>query len=256
MKLALRTPERWTCALASLLVCPALPAPAADGFLVEPNDPTYYELQLGSTGEAPLAAATDALPTGLAVSASPATARYRVVKKSAAGEEWEVTISGLSRRHERVDAVYQLILALPLPVDADGRDAFSALERGIVAREGQEGSAVPLIYGGEKVVLRRNVALERTLLAGIAGGGRADRMPDLAGTGYRYTLWDAVLRYDPLYGDKVTGWGSLRYATGAGVAAPDAADERLKAYLVTWIPGWEPGIHPFAVQIDVAPTGP
>jgi hypothetical protein len=255
MKLALRTPERWTCALASLLVCPALPAPATDGFLVEPNDPTYYELQLDARGEAPLAAPGDGLPAGLQLSDSPAVARYRPVKQGADGAEWEVTLSGLSRRHERVDAVYQLILALPLPADADGRDAFTALERGIVAREGQPGSAVPLIYGGEKVVLRRNVALERTLLAGIAGGG-ANRMPELAGTGYRYTLWDAVLRYDPLYGDKVTGWASLRYATSADVAAPDAADERLKVYLVTWIPGWEPGIKPFAVQIDVAPTGP
>jgi hypothetical protein len=38
------------------------------------------------------------------------------------------------------------------------------------------------------------------------------------------------------------------------VGAPDALDERLKAYVVTWIPALDPSVPPYAVRLDVVPA--
>jgi hypothetical protein len=226
-------------------------ARAVDGYLVDPEAPTYFEAQFESSALAPTANPDDGLPTALHVSDSSATVEYR----AGLGEssvEWQVKLTGLERRHEKVDAVYQVILLLPLPVDADGRDAFTPLEWAITPREGKEGASVPFIYAGEKVTLKRNSALERSLLPGLVeDGGAPDRLPSLAGTGYGYTVWDALIRYDAGYGDTISGWGSFRYSTDVSVAPPDAESDALKAYLITWIPSFDPGIKPFAIRMDV-----
>ena len=111
-------------------------------------------------------------------------------------------------------------------------------------------SSVPFIYSGEKVVLKRNRSLEKQLLPAITGPGY-DQLPALDGTGYAYTLWDAIIRYDPQYGDTVQAFAQLRYTTDVDVPAPDPTDERLKAYVLTWLPALDPTIPPFAVRLDI-----
>ena len=164
--------------------------------------------------------------------------------------DWTLKVRGLLRSHERIDVVYQMIAVLPVPVDAEGRPAFEPLQWSITPREGSEGASVPLIYSGEKVLLKRNVALEHSLLPNLVGSG-PDKLPSLAGTGYEYSLWDTIIRYDPSYGDTVQVLADFRYSTDARVAAPDARDDRLKAYVVTWIPTLDPSIPPFAIRMDV-----
>ena len=152
-----------------------------------------------------------------------------------------------------MDAVYHVIAVLPLPVDPDGRAAFNTRGRGIVPREGSKAASVPLIYGGEKITLKRNVSLEKSFLAGVIGSG-VGQLPDLLGTGYEYTLWDTIVRYDPSYGDTIQIFADVSYATDEDVAPPDAVDDRLKAYVVTWIPDLDSSVAPFAVRIDVEPA--
>jgi apolipoprotein N-acyltransferase len=229
-------------------------AHAVDGYLVDPGDPTYFEAQVGTSALAPTASPDDGLPSALYLSDSDATVEYSARAAGPSSLEWQVKLAGLERRHEKIDAVYQVILVLPLPVDAEGRDAFTPLEWAIKPREGKEGASVPFIYAGEKVTLKRKTALERSLLPGLVdGGGAPDSLPSLAGTGYGYTLWDALIRYDAGYGDTITGWGSFRYSTDASVPAPDAESDALKAYLITWIPSFDPGIKPFAIRMDLIP---
>ena len=112
------------------------------------------------------------------------------------------------RNHERVDAVYDLVLALPMPASSDGMAAFETEQWRIEAREGSRGASVALIYSGEKLTLKRNVALERTWLPSLLAS--PDGLPDLTGTGNVYTLWDAVIRYDPTYGAPTPGPGQSR----------------------------------------------
>jgi hypothetical protein len=155
------------------------------------------------------------------------------------------------RNHERVDAVYDLVLALPVPARYDGIAAFETRQWGIKAREGAPGASVALIYGGEKVTLKRNVALERAWLPTLQGS--PDGLPDLSGTGYMFTLWDTVLRYDPGYGDRLQGLATFTYETGSEVLAPDPRDERNAAYVITWIPTLDPSVPPFTIRLDVRP---
>jgi hypothetical protein len=119
-----------------------------------------------------------------------------------------------------------------------------------VPREGSPAASVALIYSGEKVVLKRSHALERTLLPSLVGPGEG-QLPSLVGTGYGYTFWDAIVRYDPSYGDTLQTFVDFQYTTEGSIAAPDARDERLKAYVVTWIPALDPSVPPFAVRLDV-----
>jgi hypothetical protein len=146
---------------------------------------------------------------------------------------------------------------LPLPAGSDGRDAFQPLGRGVAVEEGALDRSVPLIYGGEKIVLKRNIGLEKALLPGLIGTSRgATGLPDLAGSGYHWTAWDAIVARDDAYGDTIEARATLRYRTSASVPAPDPDDPRLAAYLITWIPALPAAVPPYAVRIDVSRPGP
>jgi hypothetical protein len=228
----------------------AAPATAADGGSAAMG-PTYYE-QLARTGDlAALESQAGGLPAALHVVEAAGGIEYRALKEDAYSTTWEVFLEVEERNHERVDAVYDLVLALPLPASSDGIAAFESEQWGITAREGAPGASVALIYGGEKLTLKRNVALERAWLPTLQGS--ADGLPDLSGTGYMFTLWDTVLRYDPGYGDRVQGLASLTYETGSEVLAPDPEDERNAGYVITWIPTLDPSIPPFTIRLDVRP---
>jgi hypothetical protein len=217
----------------------------------DPYEPSYYQ-QLLTVGSAQVLESTEpGLPTTLFVSDSTGTATY-TSKETRSGAKWKLKIRGFERPHEQVDAVYQMIAVLPLPVDGSGVDAFAATRLGIHPREGTDQSSKPLIYSGERLVLKRNVALERSLLPGLVGYSSIDdKLPSLQGTGYEYTLWDTIVRYDPSYGDTVQVIADVAYSTNSDVSPPDAADERLKAYVITWIPGMDPRYPLFTVRIDI-----
>lgn len=235
--------------LVGLLAVPSA-ALAIDGATLTGG--TYYEGVVGSDSVSSLESADSGLPSSLYLSDSTATVDYVSAPGANGGLEWTARIRGLTRPHERVDALYHVIAVLPLPVDSQGRVAARPLHAGIGPREGDPSASVPLIYSGEKIVLKRSHALERTLLPNLLGNG-PNQLPSLAGTGYGYTFWDAIVRYDSAYGDTLQLFADFRYSTGSGVPAPDAQDERLKAYVVTWIPALDPSIPPFAVRLDVVP---
>jgi hypothetical protein len=134
-------------------------------------------------------------------------------------------------------------------VDPSGGAAFQTSQIGLEAREGPPGDSVALVYGGEKVVLKRNVALERAWLPVLSGA--SEGLPDLAGTGYAFTLWDAVLRYDPGRGPTLQAHARLLYETPSGVFAPDPGDVRNAVFVISWIPTLDPSVPPFAIRIDV-----
>ena len=67
-------------------------------------------------------------------------------------------------------------------------------------------------------------------------------------------MWDAIIRYDARYGDTIQAFADVPYSTDVDVAPPDPSDERLKAYLVTWIPDLDASVPPFAIRIDVVPA--
>ena len=228
----------------------AAPATAADGGSAAMG-PTYYEQLVGTGDLAALESQAGGLPTTLHVVEAAGGVEYRVLSERAKGTTWQVSLEVAERNHERVDAVYDLVLALPLPASSDGIAAFETKQWDIKAREGLPGSSVALIYGGEKLTLKRNVALEKAWLPALQDS--RDGLPDLSGTGYMFTLWDTVLRYDPSYGDRVQGLASLTYETGADVLAPDPEDERNAGYVITWIPTLDPSIPPFTIRLDVRP---
>ena len=107
---------------------------------------------------------------------------------------------------------------------------------------------MPLIYGGEKIVLKRNIGLEKMLLPGLVG---PRGLPDIAGSGFRWTAWDTIVRRDPAYSDTVQARGRLAYSTPLGTSSPDPADPRMAAYLLTWIPSLPADVPPYAVRIGV-----
>lgn len=221
------------------------PPPGGEGLMAAPATPTYYESVLGAALVSEVSTSEPALPTELAIDEATATAAYDRLSKT----EWELRIEGFHRRHEQVDGIYDMVLVLALPAATDGTDGFEAEGAGVLVEEGG-GETAPLVYGGEAIVLKRNVGLEKTLLASVSGKGG---LPDLAGTGYRWTAWNTIVRRDAEHPDTVTARGSLRYAAAAGAPVPDAADARFAAYLVTWIPGLPASIPPFAVRMDVQP---
>ena len=270
----------WAALIAGGLLLAATPGAATDGGYAAPDppqaapssaaqatpataeqaaaaQPTYYESAVGASSVDVLASPAAQVPTSLAIVDASATAQFTALSLVGDRREWQLQLSGFSRRHERVDAVYDMVLVLPLPALADGRDGFQAVGRGVAVVEGALDKAVPLIYGGEKVVLKRNVGLEKTLLPGLIGSGRgATGLPDLAGSGYHWTAWDAIVARDEGYGDTIEARARLRYRTAASASAPDAGDSRLAAYLITWIPALPASIPPFAVRIEVGRQAP
>lgn len=211
---------------------------------------TYYEATLGTTSADAFASSEPGVPAALAIEVEDATVRYAITDSNAQSTSWKLSIDDFARPHERVDATYDMILVLALPDDA----GFHALDRGvsILATDG-----TPLTYGGEEIVLKRNHGLDKTLLASliqvdVSNGG----LPDLSDTGYRFTAWDAIVRYDPDHGSTVEARAELHYRTEPGVAAPDADDARLAAYLITWIPSLPVMIAPYAVRMDVVEATP
>ena len=239
-----------TAASATSATSAATPASAATGT-------TYYESVVGSSSVSELASATPGVPQALRVVDASATVQFTPVGVAVDQRVWELLIDGFTRNHERVDAIYDMVLVLPLPADAEGRDAFQPIGRGVAVEEGPAERSVPLIYGGEKIVLKRNVGLEKTLLPGLIGSGRgATGLPDLAGSGYHWTAWDAIVARDEGYGDTIEARARLRYRTAASASAPDAGDSRLAAYLITWIPALPASIPPFAVRIEVGRQAP
>jgi len=230
------------------------PAAAIDG-TAPVLAPTFYEEVVGGTSVEAVGPTAGGLPGGLSVFGAEGGVEYESLASGDGGIDWQVSLELAPRNHERVDAVYDLVLALPLPVDSAGASAFRPQQWGIIPREGSVTSSVPLVYGGEKLVLKRNVGLERAWLPMLAGA--TDGLPDLSGTGHQFTLWDAIVRYDPGFGDLVQGFATLRYRTASGVGAPDPGDERMVAFLIVWIPELDPAVKPYAVRLDVrAPKSP
>ena len=225
------------------------PAAAVDGTAA--IAPTYYEQLVAGGSLADLESRQGGLPEALHVVDAAGGLDFRMLETTGGEATWEVNLEVAERNHERVDAVYDLVLALPLPSEADGRAAFEASQWGITPREGAKGASVAFIYGGEKVTLKRNVALERTWLPLLVGA--LDGLPDISDTGYVFTLWDAVLRYDPGYGDRLQGLATFRFQTGAEVMAPDPDDERNAAFVITWIPTLDPSVPPFTIRLDLRP---
>lgn len=231
------------------------PPPPGDGGgsapLMAPS-PTYYESVVGGASVASLSSPDPTLPSALAIDEATARTSYQAVPTKD-GIDWTLRIEGFDRRHEQVDAVYDMVLVAALPVDANGADAFQATQRGFFVEEGTAGATVPLIYGGEKIVLKRNVAIEKTLLPQVSG---PNGLPDLAGTGYRWTAWDTIVQRDAAHESVVRANGHLSYSTATGISAPDSDDARMAAYLITWIPGLPPEVAPFSVRMDVVPPSP
>jgi hypothetical protein len=220
---------------------------------LQASPPTYYESAVGETSTESLESADPTLPATLAIDDATATTRYQATSQTATSTEWQLRIDGFDRRHERVDGIYDMVLVIPLPASESGGDAFQATKRGFFVEEGGLDATVPLIYGGEKVVLKRNVGLEKSLLRQLVG---PSGLPDLAGTGFRWTAWDSIMRRDATYQDTVQATGHLEYTTAAGIAAPSPDDARMAAYLITWIPGLPADIAPFTVRMDVVPPSP
>lgn len=243
--------------LAALLMAPALAHGSDGGGGTSPWDEyvTYYEkvLEYYTLGE--LESHAPGLPGSLYIEdTDESRVEYAQAGPSGDGVEWIVRLTPLYRTHEKVDAVYHMILILPLPADADGSDAFAPLED-VQVWQGDAEEFEPLVYGGERVVGKRNEVLEETLLPELVGTG-AGQVPSLEGTGYTYTIWDAILRYDPGFGERVGGWTSFRYRTDASIPAPDPGDERFKGYVITWIPAFGDAVPPYSVRIDVKGAAP
>lgn len=214
-----------------------------------PGFQTYYESVVGGSSVAVLTTTDGELPSTLAIQEASAVARFIRLD----GDGWELRIEGFQRNHERVDGIYDMVLVLPLPKDAGGLDAFTTDARGVQIEEGPRDRSIPLIYGGEKMVLKRNGALEKGLLPDLVGSG-AGQLPSLEGTGYGWTAWNAIVARDASFASVVQARAILRYEAG-GTEAPDAGDPRLAAYLITWIPALPASIPPYAVRIDVAGGG-
>ena len=135
------------------------------------------------------------------------------------------------------------MLALPLPV------GFRSSQWRIGVREGAARSSLPVVYAGEKLSLRRNAPLESSWLPLLVGA--ADGLPDLSRTGYAWTLWDTIVRYDASAGPMVQGFGTLSYTAEASLAGPDPSDPQNAAYVITWVPTLDAAVPPFAIRLDV-----
>jgi hypothetical protein len=240
-------PRAFLIAAAALLA--ASPGSALDGggFAAEEPGLSYYEIAVdelavtsSETTSSELTkdgAASGGLPTSLYVVDAEGGVTYSALGDGA----WEVAVAVAERPHERVDAVYDLVLALPLPLGSQAK-AWRIEPKASVA------SSASIVYGGESIVLKRNVPLEQAwlpLLSGAPGG-----LPDLSRSGYAWTFWDAIVRYDPSVGATVQAYGTFRYQADPRVVAPDAENPDNAAYVITWIPTLE-AVPPFAIRLDV-----
>ncbi len=70
--------------------------------------------------------ADQSLPEALHVVDAAGGVDFRIVETVGGETTWEVTLEVAERNHERVDAVYDLVLALLLPTADDGSAAFEA----------------------------------------------------------------------------------------------------------------------------------
>jgi hypothetical protein len=225
----------------------APPPPGTSTGKTSSSGPTYYEDALATQGVAlqeslEASSAPGGLPAALHVVEAAGGVRYR----SLGGGAWRVEVQVAERPHERVDTVYDLVLALPLPA------GFRSAEWRIGVREGRADASVPAVYAGEKVTLKRNAALEASWLPILVGS--AEGLPDLSGAGYVWTLWDTLVRYDASVGATLQGFATFGYATDASVAAPDAEDPRNAAYVITWVPTLDAALPPFTIRLDVEPA--
>jgi hypothetical protein len=227
--------------LLAALLLNAAPALAVDGAAVTPST-SYYESAAETEALAVAAATTDGassggLPTSLYVVDAEGSVLYTDLGDGA----WQANVEVAERPHERVDAVYNLVLALPLPLGS--RASAWRIQPKLSST-----NPTPIVYGGETLVLKRNVPLEQSwlpMLVGVPGG-----LPDLSRTGYAWTFFDAIVRYDPAAGATVQAFGTFRYRTDPRVVAPDAGNPENAAYLITWIPTLE-AVPPFAIRLDV-----
>lgn len=228
----------------ALPLAAALPATAIDGgFAATGEDTSYYEQTADAES---LAAATEdgAASGGLPTSLYVVDAKGGVSYRSLGDGDWEVRIQLAKRPHERVDAVYDLVLALPLPIGS------SAEAWRIEPRLDATPGAARVSYAGEPIALKRNVPLETAWLPLLAGA--ASGLPDLSRSGYAWTFWDTIVRYDATAGAAFQAFATFRYAA-EGVAAPDPSDPSNAAYVITWIPTLA-DVPPFAIRLDVVPT--
>ncbi|HEY8495342.1 MAG TPA: hypothetical protein VIN04_15715, partial [Myxococcota bacterium] len=67
---------------------------------------TYYQRVVGGASAAALASAEPGLPSTLAIEEAAVTARYLRLSERA----WQVRIEDFRRNHERVDAIYDMVL--------------------------------------------------------------------------------------------------------------------------------------------------
>lgn len=213
-----------------------------------PAASTYYEEVLAARGAASAPArAAAAEETGLPGALHVVPAAGRVSYRRVRGERWKVSIEVDARPHERVDAVYDLVLALALPAD------FRSDTWRLRAREGRRGASAPARYAGERIRLKRNRALEASWLPRLAGA--RDGLPDLSGSGYAWTLWDTIVRYDAGAGPELAGFTSLAYTTDRRTPVPQAGDPRSAAYLISWVPSLGPAVAPYTLRIDASEPG-
>jgi hypothetical protein len=212
------------------------------GFAAEGPGPSYYEIvsqEQAVASSVPTAdgAASGGLPRSLYV----VDAAGGVTYQDLGDGSWQVSVDVAERPHERVDAVYDLVLALPLPLGSQSKDWR-------IDPKVSGASSASIVYGGEPIVLKRNVPLESAwlpLLVGAAGG-----LPDLSRTGYAWTFWDTIVRYDATAGATVQAYGTFHYQVDGRVVAPDAQNPDNAAYVITWIPTLE-SVAPFAIRLDV-----
>jgi hypothetical protein len=225
------------------------PAGATDGGAAVVS-PTYYQQIVGNQSVAAVESASGGVPTSLAIDNSTATVTYVSTTQHDGSILWDVLVQGFQRNTERVDAVYDMVFVLPLPVRPSGTADFTPVDSAIVPQVGTATASVPLVYGNEQIVFKRNVGLEKSLLPGLVGDPTQGKLPSLAGTGYGYTLWDTIVQYDGSYGPTIQAWASFHYATNTTVSPPVASDPRMKAYLITWIPTLHASIPAYAVRLS------
>jgi hypothetical protein len=223
------------------------PPPPEDGSRAAASEPgaTYYQQVYAgraSSATAASAAAAEGLPTELHVVDGNGGVRYRSVGEG----RYKVRVEVARRPHERVDVLYDLVLALPLP------EGFATDSWRIPLFAGPPADPQPVVYAGERLRLKRNLPLESTWLPALAGA--TDGLPDLAGTGWSWTLWDTIVRYDASAGEMVGGFGTLAFEADASLPALDPEDPANAAYLITWVPALDASVPPYTIRLDIGPA--
>jgi hypothetical protein len=220
-----------------------LAAPQEGGSALAADASTYYEQTVASGEVLELGASESAAPAGLPPALYVVEAAGGVAYRATGAGAWQVAVEVAERPHERADLVYDLVLALALP------SGFRTHQWRIDVQAGGAGDPVPVVYAGENVTLKRNVPLETSWLPLLVGA--ADGLPDVSASGYVWTFWDTIVRYDATAGSTLQGFGRLGYQADASVRAPDPGDPRNAAYVITWVPTLDAAVPPFALRLDV-----